>query len=623
MKIIFKIGGLFAGMLIMSLAIGSAQAAILLSENWEGSVAEVRARWPGSAPGLTTDPSAFVSLSTLRPFGGAQSLRMHYIGTQYDTPPHSGGNVSRSFPPASDVWVTWTEYWAPGFITAGGNTVCNPPAQICGAGTKNWYLRGSDARASGSQVPTYFWGDRKLAVGCQGCYDVPSDKANPNSHYGSSNMYQNQGVDFSIPDGHHVCYEYHIKLNTPGVADGQIELYVQDLTAGTPNRRVTNYTGRQMRAPVSDGPNATFPYNAQYSGIQAYRQDGYGDIYKDNLTISTTRHGCSGTPPPPPPPDAQAPSIPGSLTASAVSSSQINLTWTASTDNVGMSGYKIFRSGTQIATTAGTSYSNTGLSASTAYSYTVAAYDAAGNTSGQSAAKSATTLAAPTTDATAPTVPAGLSAQAISASQINLTWTAAADNVGVAGYRIFRGGTQIGTWAGASYSNTGLTASTAYSYTVAAYDTAGNVSAQSAAASATTQASTPPVGAVGTVSNLSAAAIGANGATLSFTEVNDGTGQPAKYDIRYSSSGALWGAAPSVTQGTCASPLAGTAVGAVKTCTVLGLSPAKAYQFQLVPFRGTLGAGAVFGSLSNVAGATTSAGADAMPPAKPGNLRML
>jgi hypothetical protein len=90
--------------------------------------------------------------------------------------------------------------------------------------------------------------------------------------------------------------------------------------------------------------------------------------------------------------------MPANLTATAVSSSQINLSWNASTDNVGVSGYKIYRNGTQLATvTAGTSYQNTGLSPSTSYSYTVAAYDALGNTSAQSAVATATTQAAPPT----------------------------------------------------------------------------------------------------------------------------------------------------------------------------------------------------------------------------------
>lgn len=93
------------------------------------------------------------------------------------------------------------------------------------------------------------------------------------------------------------------------------------------------------------------------------------------------------------PSDTSAPSTPTNLSASTISSSQINLSWTASTDNVGVTGYKIYRNGTQIVTASGTSYQNTGLSPSTTYSYTVAAYDAAGNTSTQSASASATTQA--------------------------------------------------------------------------------------------------------------------------------------------------------------------------------------------------------------------------------------
>ena len=93
-----------------------------------------------------------------------------------------------------------------------------------------------------------------------------------------------------------------------------------------------------------------------------------------------------------PPADTVPPSTPTTLSASAVSSSQINLTWTASTDNVGVTGYKIFRDGTQIGTTAAASFSDTGLSGSTVCSYTVSANDAAGNNSGQSAASGAITL---------------------------------------------------------------------------------------------------------------------------------------------------------------------------------------------------------------------------------------
>lgn len=94
----------------------------------------------------------------------------------------------------------------------------------------------------------------------------------------------------------------------------------------------------------------------------------------------------------PSPADTTPPSTPTGLSATAISSTQINLAWTASTDNVGATGYRLFRGGTQIASvTSGTAYQNTGLSPGTPYTYTVSAYDAAGNTSAYSATASATT----------------------------------------------------------------------------------------------------------------------------------------------------------------------------------------------------------------------------------------
>jgi hypothetical protein len=104
--------------------------------------------------------------------------------------------------------------------------------------------------------------------------------------------------------------------------------------------------------------------------------------------------------------DTTAPTVPTGLTATAISSSQINLSWTASTDTggSGMAGYKIYRcqgasctistTAASIATTSATIYSNTGLTAATSYTYKVAAYDVAGNTSGQSASATAVTNSA-------------------------------------------------------------------------------------------------------------------------------------------------------------------------------------------------------------------------------------
>lgn len=97
-------------------------------------------------------------------------------------------------------------------------------------------------------------------------------------------------------------------------------------------------------------------------------------------------------------PDVTAPTIPTNLASAVISPTQINLSWTASTDAVGVAGYEIYRNGTStlLATTSATTFNNTGLSASTAYTYTVRAYDVAGNKSNFATTTSATTQAAPT-----------------------------------------------------------------------------------------------------------------------------------------------------------------------------------------------------------------------------------
>src|SRR3972149_2023679 len=98
-------------------------------------------------------------------------------------------------------------------------------------------------------------------------------------------------------------------------------------------------------------------------------------------------------------------------------------------------------------------------------------------------------------DTIAPTVPAGLSATTVGATQANLRWTASTDNAGVTAYKVYRNGFLVATLGDTTdYSDTGLTGSTAYSYTVAACDAAGNCSPQSPPASATTAAAGPSAG---------------------------------------------------------------------------------------------------------------------------------
>ena len=197
--------------------------------------------------------------------------------------------------------------------------------------------------------------------------------------------------------------------------------------------------------------------------------------------------GPSSAPPPPP-------AAPTGLTATAVSSSQINLSWTASS---GATSYNVKRatvSGgpyTTVATgVSATTYNDTGLAASTAYYYVVSAVNAGGE-SANSAQASATTQAPPPP----PAAPTGLTATAASSTQINLSWTA---STGATSYNVKRATVSGGPYTtvatgvtGTTYNNTGLTASTTYYYVVSAVNTAGE-SPNSAQASATTPANPPP-----------------------------------------------------------------------------------------------------------------------------------
>ncbi|MBI5913619.1 fibronectin type III domain-containing protein [Candidatus Azambacteria bacterium] len=243
--------------------------------------------------------------------------------------------------------------------------------------------------------------------------------------------------------------------------------------------------------------------------------------------------------------DSTAPSPFPVVTATPVSASQINVSWTPSFDSgSGMAFYRIFRfqgaccSPVPIVPNIDvpwtqTTYSHTGLSAGTSYGYYVLAYDVAGNPSGSGGTKYATTFS----DGTAPSVPTGLTATAISPTQINLTWNPSTDNVGVAGYRIERcmgagcaSFVEITTSPVASFSDTGLLSSITYRYRVRAYDAATNLSGYSSIAEATTPAppdTTPPTPAP----VLSGSAISSTQIDLSWTPSSDPETGIASYRI--------------------------------------------------------------------------------------------
>jgi chitodextrinase len=187
---------------------------------------------------------------------------------------------------------------------------------------------------------------------------------------------------------------------------------------------------------------------------------------------------------------------PTKLTGSASNATTISLSWTASTSS-NVSHYYVVRSSANspaatIATLGNvTNFTDSPVLASTAYTYYVMAGDSSGNFSAPSNSITATTPKAP--DTTPPTVPAGLTAIAVSPTQVNLSWSASTDNSGqVAGYYVFRSDKGSAVYAtvtnGTSWGESNLVSSTTYTYTVKAYDASNNISAASIAASVKTPA---------------------------------------------------------------------------------------------------------------------------------------
>ncbi len=225
--------------------------------------------------------------------------------------------------------------------------------------------------------------------------------------------------------------------------------------------------------------------------------------------------------PTPPVGDTQPPTVPAGLHSTGQTDASVALAWNGSTDNVGVAGYRVKRNGVQVATTASTNYVDSGLAPSTAYSYTLSAYDAAGNQSANSPALIAST--GQPLDTIQPTAPLNVAAQANSPTSVAVTWAAATDNVGVTGYYVLRGGVTLAFVTGTGYIDATATAGTAYSYVVKARDAAGNVGPASNTATVTTP-NPPDTQVPSAPTGLVAMAVTAGQVNLSWTGATDNVG---------------------------------------------------------------------------------------------------
>ncbi|MEU6275717.1 glycoside hydrolase family 6 protein [Streptomyces populi] len=171
----------------------------------------------------------------------------------------------------------------------------------------------------------------------------------------------------------------YVWAKPPGESDGASQAVDNDEGKGFDRMCDPTYTGNgrngnNLTGALPNSPLAGHWFSAQFRQLLA------------NANPPLSGSGGGGS-------DTQAPTVPGGLTVGSTTSSSVSLSWSASTDNTAVTGYDVYRDGTKVGSATGTSYTDSGLTASTTYSYTVKAKDAAGNVSASSTAVSATTKA--------------------------------------------------------------------------------------------------------------------------------------------------------------------------------------------------------------------------------------
>ena len=372
---------------------------------------------------------------------------------------------------------------------------------------------GTDDKAS---IPTNSWVEYNVAslVSGNGTYDfvlagTSTDGINFSSREAATNKPQLVIVTQASGDTENPTDPS--SLSATPTSGARVDL---SWTGSTDNTAVTNYEIFRNGSLLTTVGNVTTYADTSVQNASTYDYkvrsvDGSGNLSGFSNTASATT------------PDTQNPTAPTLVNATASSATRVDLTWTAGTDNVGVTNYEIYRDNTLLITIGSlTSYTDSTVSPSSTYAYRLKAVDAAGNHSGFSNSSSTTTPAP--TDGESPTDPTDLAATAVSPVRIDLTWTASTDNIGVTNYEIYRGGSLLTTVGDVtSYTDRAVDPDTPYDYQVKARDAAGNRSGFSNTATestpADTQAPEPP-------SSLVASAISGTRIDLSWTAGSDDVG---------------------------------------------------------------------------------------------------
>jgi chitodextrinase len=388
-----------------------------------------------------------------------------YLNSGYN----AGEGLVLEWKPSTDnVGVAGYKIYRAEYITPARGSGYTGPFVVIGD-TKNAYFTDNDPKLDKSKYYSYYVRAYDLAGNLSYQYstafirindliskktELKIDKARPSAP-------QTVVAKYAVPG--HINLSWNDSSDDVGVLGYKI--YRDGVQIGTLQ---TSRGGSFNDYDIKPGNSYTYnisAYDAQMN--ESVLSSSVTEFYpSDSSTISTK--------------DQTAPTAPYNLTTRAVSASKIDFSWPPSTDNVGVAGYKVYRDEKEISTTKGTSYSDTGLQPGSAYSYYIRAFDVAGNTSEKSSyltefTQNSTTVTA-TKDTQTPSYPPNLVARAVSSSQMDISWSPSTDNIGVAGYIIYRNNVEIGRTTNLSYRDNGLSAGTDYSYNVKAYDAAGNQS---------------------------------------------------------------------------------------------------------------------------------------------------
>ncbi|MDH6121061.1 fibronectin type 3 domain-containing protein [Kitasatospora sp. GAS204A] len=265
------------------------------------------------------------------------------------------------------------------------------------------------------------------------------------------------------------------------------------LSSSGQHETFTNTSGNGTIAP---GAHVTFQFSGDYSSHY---------IAPTSVTVTGAGNGSS------------SPAVPTGLAAGTTTSSSIALSWTETNNGDPAASYKIYEGGTVVGTSSAANATITGLAPSSTHTYTVTAVDSTGVESAASAPVTATTAAGGTS---APATPTGLTAGAITSSSIALSWTETNNSDPATSYKIYEGGTVVGSTASTSATITGLAPSSTHTYTVTAIDSAGSESTPSSSVTATTNAGVPTSPA--TPTGLTAGSVTSSSIALSWTETSNG-----------------------------------------------------------------------------------------------------